>query len=93
MRLIDADILKKELSKMEDEYKSTLNENCNDDPFSDGVLSALFTVFNTINNQPTAFDVDKVREQLEELRVNAFNDEVMIINEAIEVVKAGGRDD
>lgn len=63
-RLIDVDVLKKELSKMEDEYKATLNENCNDDPFSDGVLSALFQVFKTINSQPTAFDVDKVLEKI-----------------------------
>lgn len=70
-RLIDADKLKKVLSEMEDEYKATLNENCNDDPFSDGVLSALFTIFSIINNQPTAFDVDKVIEQLDELKDKA----------------------
>lgn len=107
MRLIDADILKKELSKMEDEYKSTLNENCNDDPFSDGVLSALFTVFNTINNQPTAFDVDKVCEQLQENSVmmgtskcafdyppdEKYIEEVVKSRTAFEIVERGGIDE
>lgn len=50
-------------------------------------------VLSIIDEQPTAYDVEKVREQLEELRVNAFNDEVMIINDAIEIVERGGMDE
>lgn len=52
MRLIDADLLIKELKKEEDEYKAKICENENDDPFSDGVLSALFTISKIINSQP-----------------------------------------
>ena len=53
MRLIDADLLIKELKKEEDEYKAKICENENDDPFSDGVLSALLTISKIINSQPT----------------------------------------
>lgn len=53
MRLIDADLLIKELKKEEDEYKAKIFENENDDPFSDGVLSALFSVSKIINSHPT----------------------------------------
>lgn len=53
MKLIDADVLIKELKKEEDEYKAKICENENDDPFSDGVLSALFSIYKIINSQPT----------------------------------------
>lgn len=90
-RLIDVDMLKKELSKMEDEYKATLNENCNDDPFSDGVLSALFQVFKTINSQLTAYNVDKVVEQLvKNSRPWNLQEQFIMLNNAIKIVKEGG---
>lgn len=52
-----------------------------------------------IKNQPTAYDVDKVVEQLED-RSKEYNSgvrlhgkpEEIITNEAIEIVKGGGRD-
>ena len=56
-----------------------------------GSARGVFRAF--IEEQPTAYDVEKVVEQLEELRVNAFNDEVLIINDAIEIVERGGRDE
>lgn len=53
-----------------------------------------------IKNQPTAYDVDKVVEQLED-RSKEYNSgvrlhgkpEEIITNEAIEIVKGGGKND
>lgn len=125
-RLIDADKLIEVLSDIEDEYKATLNENCNDDPFSNGILSALFQVFKTIKEQPTAYDVDKVVKELELFKNVELSKRDSLVEEelekiedcndcddwyeaghfegsvtasvntylkAIEIVKAGGRDD
>ena len=68
-------------------------------------------VENWINKQPTAYDVDKVVEQLESLKKiaeimrnidiehNAYIEEayergrIYVLNEALEIVKAGGIDE
>ena len=53
-----------------------------------------------IKEQPTAYDVDKVVEELEDLEIHFDNDyfssnrEVMIVkNDAIKIVKAGGKNE
>lgn len=91
MRLIDADLLKK---------------NCKiTGSFDDNFVGvSLATLCEVIDNQPTAYDVDKVVEELEEQKVQygklqlAHNDANMVcvyvgkeqaIDCAIEVVKAG----
>lgn len=92
MRLIDAELLKKNCKctgKFEDNFKCVS-------------LSELAKV---IDNQPTAFDVDKVVEQLEEIEKimtspvteDCFGEEcrasdctVCLISKAIEIVKGGG---
>jgi hypothetical protein len=56
-----------------------------------GSARGVFRAF--IEEQPTAYDIDKVMKQLEELKANAFDDEVMIMNNVIEIVKAGEKDD
>ena len=60
---------------------------------------------NVINNQPTAFDVEKVVEQLEKSHFhtdatfdddgycNDDSEEVVNLNEAIEIVRSGGLDE
>lgn len=81
MRLIDADEFKKFLTKL---YEAGA-------PY-DGIIELL-------DKQPTAYDVDKVVEQLED-RSKEYNSgvrlrgkpEEIITNEAIEIVKGGGRD-
>ena len=92
MRLIDDDLLKKNCKctgEFEDNFKCVS-------------LSELAKV---IDNQPTAFDVDKVVEQLEEVEKamtspvteDCFGEEcrasdctVCLISKAIEIVKGGG---
>lgn len=93
MRLIDADLLKKNCKctgKFEDEFKCVS-------------LSELAKV---IDNQPTAFDADKVIEQIEYRRANfdcklcKYNDDEKIIcsedcsdaliDDLIKIVKGGG---
>lgn len=50
-----------------------------------------------IDIQPTAYDVDKVLEQLEETKAymlyENMNADVKWIDKAIEIVKAGGKND
>lgn len=57
------------LKKSEDEYRARIaEENLEDDAFSDGILSAMFSVFQMVNGMPTAYDVDKTVERLEKER-------------------------
>ena len=82
MRLIDADKLKKDLESV---------------TLSNGTLLNTNTVLLLLDKYPTAFDVDKVVEQLEN-RSKEYNSgvrlhgkpEEMLTDEAIEIVKAGG---
>ena len=82
MRLIDVDTLKKDLESV---------------TLSNGTLLNTNTVLLLLDKYPTAYDVDKVVEQLEE-RSKEYNSgvrlhgkpEEMLTDEAIEIVKAGG---
>lgn len=80
MRLIDADALKEycmRASKSDDDFRRV----------------SLATLASVIDAQPTAYDVDKVVEQLEEFReeMEQFKCGGML-SDMIEVVKAGGVD-
>jgi len=87
MRLIDADELKEELSQQWFIDILLTKTNSND------MYSALAE---KIDSQPTAYDVDKVIEYLEQLR-DRFNEKDFairgIIEKAIEIVKAGGKNE
>nr|DAL67560.1 MAG TPA: hypothetical protein [Bacteriophage sp.] len=82
MGLIDADKLKKDLKSV---------------TLSNGTLLNTNAVLHLLEEYPTAFDVDKVVEQLEE-RSKEYNSgvrlhgkpEEMLTDEAIEIVKRGG---
>ena len=75
-------------------FNNYANDNSKFDEYETEAINMAFKVLqNRIEEQPTAYDKEKVVEQLEELRVNAFNDEVLIINDAIEIVERGGRDE
>ena len=93
-RLIDADKL---LQDFEEKFKATM---------MDSKYSAMLTfddAIDSVNEQSTAFDVDKVVKQLEEsyfITESTFDDdgwcnddseEVVNLNEAIEIVKRGGK--
>ena len=85
MRLIDADLLK---------------QNCKcTGGFKDNFMCVdLITLAQVIDNQPTAFDTDKVIEQLESLSnaeadyYYASSNDVIDRDDAIEIVKGGGVD-
>ena len=91
-RLIDDNLLKKGIKKWlkpskpdEDEYIS--------------ITDALVSILQEIEEQPTAYDVDKVVEQLKD-RSEEYNSgvrlhgkpEEMLTDDAIEIVKGGGVD-
>ena len=90
MGLIDADELKKEL------YQQWFMDILLTQRNSEDIFYALEQ---KIDEQPTAYDVDKVVAQLEE-RSKEYNSgvrlhgkpEEMITTEAIEIVKGGGAD-
>ena len=89
MRLIDADALVKRLEKSHEYHAKTSREE---------VL--LFRDIRIINEQPTAYDPDKIVEQLENERKfweNAYNRNLVkgkarSYEHAIEIVKGGGVD-
>jgi hypothetical protein len=80
MRLIDADALKKDLKSV---------------TLSNGTLVNTNAVLYLLEEYPTSYDVDKVVEQLEELRKECEDplqeyDPNYFIDKAIEIVKGGG---
>lgn len=83
MRLIDAEALKEycmRASKSDDDFRRV----------------SLATLASVIDAQPTAYDVDKVVAQLEELKRRYGIEEFAIkgiICKAIEIVKGGGVDE
>ena len=85
MRLVDADKLIEDIKEYVENIK-TIRDDGKCFLTEENVLSI-------IEEEPVVFDVDKVMEQLGKLRVNAFNDEVLIINDAIEIIERGGRDE
>ena len=87
MRLVDADKLIEHLKKIYDD--------CDIED-----MLEFARVSNFINNQPTAFDVDKVLKQLQSYKddIRQWNDtytsgQISAYEKAIAVVKAGGRDE
>lgn len=99
MRLIDADALNKRLSEMEAEISE---EDCMPgDAFSDGIISAILDIKKCIQNQEIVYDVDKIIKELESWTFNMdididgtmVNRNLIVSDTAIDIVKAGGKDD
>ena len=88
MRLIDADTLIESMKKTEDEHEKAMT------------CPSWWSAFNVISEQPTAYDIDKVVEKLEEIRAKkTCNKEkcdtkeicrICVVDDAIEIVKNGG---
>ena len=96
MRLIDADVLIEEMKKTETEYENAMT------------CPSWWSAFNVISEQPTAYDIDKVVEELEQKKEEvqrmrntcvALSDlevcdiENVTYERAIEIVKQGGVSD
>ena len=95
MRLIDADEFKKALVKHFDAY---FNENGRL-MYSDHICTSddVIDLFNFIDKQPTAYDVDTVVNQLElhsfSLGITELPAFYVRLNDAIKIVKGGGVDE
>ena len=80
-RLIDADLLKQNCKctgKFEDHFK------CVD----------FIELAKVIDNQPTAFDVEKVVEELEKVSHEQFNHvQLVYLDRAVEIIRKGGIDE
>ena len=92
-RLIDADKLLETLQDLE--------PHCENKDYEYGMLNMMkYYMPKIINDEPTVFDVDKVVEKLEEIRVKkTCNKEkcdtkelcrICVIDDAIKIVKRGG---
>lgn len=103
--LISRSELLKALSEAEDNYRAE-HHDCvmNDDPFSDGILSAMFSVLQIVKSQPTAYNQDKVVEEIieeygchncEQADTMACNEcaELDVLNDICDIVKNGGVSD
>lgn len=94
MRLIDADLLMRKCEKW-------LKPKAPDEDEMVSVADIAVSMLMEIEEQPTAYDVDKIVDQLEsniENSMNGANDAECAfwnrgIEKAIEIVKRGGRDD
>lgn len=84
MRLIDADALIEAMKKTESEYENAMT------------CPSWWSAFNVISEQPTAYDIDKVVEELEmEMKASSgySAERVSAFSRAIEIVKHGGVSD
>ena len=103
MRLIDADKLIEELKSAQ---LCIAGLRCHKSFLGQTMTRYEKFIIKTIEEQPTAFDVDKVLEKLKEVQFTAeleeyilaetnvtelFETQVVQLDEAIEIVKAGGR--
>ena len=83
MRLIDADALIEAMKKTESEYENAMT------------CPSWWSAFNVISEQQTAYDIDKVVEELEKatqyIKINGKPTSVKAIHpvQAIEIVKQG----
>lgn len=98
MRLIDADEFLKKLGKEIEGAVERYYEN-DKDSFYGGICSACREIRSMISNQPTAYDVDKVVDMLEDFKDMELIDgtpahginEYQRICKCIEIVKSGAK--
>ena len=96
MRLIDADKLILHLNDYALQESPSNVESADDRKISRAVYKAITDCIEAVDEQPTAFDVDKVVEQLENRSAlarpvgwsKAY--EIIMLKDAIEIVKGGG---
>ena len=96
MRLIDADKLILHLNDYALQKSPSDVESAGDRKVSRAVYKAITDCIRAVDEQPTAFDSDKVMEQLEDRSAlarpvgwsKAY--EIIMLKDAIEIVKGGG---
>ena len=82
MKLIDADLLKENITKC-------LKPLEPEEEMIDSDVALLSTLME-IDNQPTAFDVDKVVEQLDTYITKLVGRNAMLYQTVMQIVKGGG---
>lgn len=96
MRLIDADKLILHLNDYALQKSPSDVESAGDRKVSRAVYKAITDCIRAVDEQPTAFDLDKVMEQLEDRSAlarpvgwsKAY--EIIMLKDAIEIVRGGG---
>lgn len=100
MKLIDADMLIEKIEKIALEVEQQTQGRRNGKTLAQGILFGFGAMRKTVLEQPTAYDVDKVVEQLEtedskiEIQYENNYEKGLLdgIWKAIEIVKGGGVD-
>lgn len=96
MRLIDADMLIEKIEKIALEVGQQTQGRRNGKTLAQGILFGFGAMRKTVLEQPTAYDVDKVVEQLEteDSKIEIQYEKGLLdgIWKAIEIVKGGGVD-
>lgn len=89
MRLVDID-------EFENNTVSKFERN-NNFEYRDMVKSIIFSIVQDLNKQPTAYNIDRVIEQLEKVSFVDVDEEyaddgqrMLFLHDAIEIVKKGG---
>ena len=78
-------------SALLEEIKRELERGRANDPFFDGTLFHYTGIKAIIENQPTAYDVDKVVKELENISAEVFGTfKFLDLERTIEIVKGGG---
>lgn len=79
-------------SALLEEIKRELERGRANDPFFDGTLFHYTGIKAIIENQPIAYDVDKVLKELEDMYQPCYlcREDRCAIDRAIEIVKGGG---
>ena len=81
MRLIDADVLIEEMKKTETEYENAMT------------CPSWWSAFNVISGQSTAYDIDKVVEELDEYITKIVGRKSALYQTIMQIVKGGGKDE
>ena len=100
MRLIDAELTAKDIARCKvvalergnDKMNKMMECYINPTAFLDGVTYGMGLAQKVVCGQPTANDIDKVVEQLEEMKAKPMElkYDVPLIEAIIEIVKKGG---
>lgn len=98
MRLIDADALVKEIEKIALEAEQQVHGRRSGKTLAKGILFGLGAARKIILDQPTAYDLDKVMEQLKKVSYERYGNDgmggelVVNLDDVVDILKGGGVD-
>ena len=99
MRLIDADMLIEKIEKIALEAEQQVHGRRSGKTLAKGILFGLGAARKIILDRPTAYDLDKVMEQLKEVSYERYGNDggmggelVVNLDDVVDIVKGSGVD-